>query len=101
MGAYMFKGNLWGRCLVVIKLADPWHMHLVHSVCLFDSQDMLKQRVIQGMTVPIESQWAVKAFNDFDYAFELTETKRFVLGYPIVPFLQRLRETDSTRGRFV
>ena len=76
-------------------------MRSVRTVSLLDSHDMLKQRATQGVHVSIASQWAIKAFNDFDYAFELTETKRFVPGDPIVPFLQSLREADSTRGRFV
>ena len=62
---------------------------------------MLTQRVAQGGKFSIESQWAIKACNDFDYAFELTETKRFDPGEPIVQFLQSLRDAGSARGRFV
>ena len=43
----------------------------------------------------------INAFNTFDCAFELTETKRFFPGDPIVAFLQSLRDADSACGRVV
>ncbi len=101
MDAYRFKQHIWGRCPLVLELGDPLQMRPVRTVSLFDSQDTLKQRVAQGADVSIESQWGIKAFNIFDYAFELTETKRFVSGNPIIPFLQSLRDADSASGRVV
>ena len=48
---------------------------------------MLRQRDAKGEHISVESQWGIKAFHIFDHAFELTETKRFVAGDPIAPFL--------------
>ena len=96
--AYRFKQNLWGRCPVVIELGDPLQMRPVQTVSLFDSQKNVKPRVAQGGRVSIESQWAIKAFKDFDCVFELTETKRFVPGDPIAPLLQSIRDADSAQG---
>ena len=76
-------------------------MQPLRTVSLFDSMDMLKERAVKGDTASIESQWGMKAFNMFDHAFELTETKRFVAGDPIVPFLQSLRGVDSANGKVV
>ena len=101
MDAYRFKRNLWGRCPLILELGDPLQMRPVRTVSLFDSQNMLKQRAAKGENVSIESQWGTKAFNIFDCAFELTETKRFVPGDPIVAFLQSLRDADSASGRVV
>ena len=63
-----------GRCPLILELADPWQMRPLRTVSLFDSQDMLKQRVAQAETVSIESAWGIKAFNNSDCAFELTAT---------------------------
>ena len=101
MGAYRFKRNLWGRCPLILELGDPLQMRPVRTVSLFDTVSMLKQRINKGFNVSIESQWGIKSFNTFDCAFELTETKRFVPGDPIVPFLESLRNADSARGRVV
>jgi len=51
-------------------------MRPVRTVSLFDSKDMLKDRIAKGERVSIESQWGIKAFNIFDHAFELTEHQR-------------------------
>ena len=102
MDAYRFKGNLWGRFPLILELGDPLQMRPVRTVSLCDSMDILKQRAeASGVTASIESQWGIKAFNMFDHAFELTETKRFVAGDPIVPFLQSLRGADSANGKVV
>ena len=101
MDAYRLKGHFWGRCPLVLELGDPLQMRPVRTVSLFDSEEMLKQRCAKGDAVSIESQWGIKAFNTFDYAFELTETKRFVPGDPIIPLLQSLRDADSASGRIV
>ena len=93
MGAYRLKQHIWGRCPMVVELGDPLQMRPVQTVSLFDTSEMLKQRVVKGGTVSIEAQWAIKAFKDFDCVFELTETKRFVPGNPIAPFLQKVFET--------
>jgi len=101
MDAYRFKGNLWGRCALILELGDPVQMRPARTVSLFNSKDMLRQRDAQGEQVSVESQWGIKAFHIFDHTFELTETKRFVPGDPIVPFLQSLRVADSANGKIV
>lgn len=101
MDAYRFKGNLWGRCPLILELGDPLQMRPVRSVSLFDTPAMLKERFEKGEGVSIESQYGIKSFNIYDYAFELTETKRFVTGNPIIAFLQSLREADSENGKIV
>ena len=85
----------------VLELGDPLQMRPVRSVSLFDSKDMLMERFAENQAVPVEEQWGIKAFNEFDYAFELTETKRFAPGDPLGPFLQSLRDADADHGRLV
>ena len=101
MDAYRLKQNLWGHCPMVVELGDPLQMRPVQTVSLFDTSEMLKHRVAKGGKASIEAQWAIKALEDFDCVFELTETKRFVPGDPIAPFLQSLRDADSAQGRVV
>ena len=85
----------------VLELGDPLQMRPVRSVSLFDSKDMLMERFAKNQAVSVEEQWGIKAFNEFDYAFELTETKRFAPGDPLGPFLQSLRDADADHGRLV
>ena len=59
------------------------------------------ERFAKNQPVSIEEQWGIKAFNEFDYAFELTETKRFAPGDALGPFLQSLRDADAEHGRIV
>ena len=59
------------------------------------------ERFAKNQAVSIEEQWGIKAFNEFDYAFELTETKPFAPGDPLEPFLQSLRCADAEHGRVV
>ena len=76
-------------------------MRLVRAVSLFDTKEMLMQRAQQGGEVSVEAQWGIQAFTCFDYAFELTETKRFVPGDPLARFLQSLRDADARSGKVV
>ncbi len=69
MDAYRFKRNIWGRCPLILELGDPLQMRPVRTVSLFDSQDMLKQRIAKGENASIESQWGISTLNMFDYAF--------------------------------
>ena len=85
----------------VLEFFDPLQMRPVRSVSLFDTKDMLMERLAKNQAVSVEEQWAIKAFNEFDYAFELTETKRFAPGDPLGPFLQSLRCADAEHGRVV
>ena len=85
----------------VLELGDPLQMRPVRSVSLFDTKDMLMERIGKNQAVSVEEQWGIKAFKEFDYAFELTETKRFVPGDPLGPFLQSLRDADAEQGRVV
>ena len=55
-------------------MGDPLQMRPVRSVSLFDSKEMLMERFAKNLPVSIEEQWAIQAFKEFDYAFELTET---------------------------
>ena len=59
------------------------------------------QRAEQSGMVSVEAQWGIQAFKCFDYAFELTETKRFVPGDPLARFLQSLRDADASSGKVV
>ena len=79
-----------GETPLVLELGDPLQMRPVRTVSLFDSKEMLMQRAERGEPVSIEAQWGIKAFNTFDYAFELTQTKRFVPGDPIAAFFAKL-----------
>ena len=74
-------------------------MRPVRTVSLFDTKEMLMQRAEHSDTVSVEAQWGIQAFKCFDYAFELTETKRFVSGDPIACFLQSMRDADATSGK--
>ena len=71
------------------------------SLSLFDTKEMLMQRAEHGDMVSVEAQWGVQAFRCFDYAFELTETKRFVPGDPLARLLQSLRDADANSGKVV
>ena len=101
MDAYRFKGNLWGKTPLVLELGDPLQMRPVRTVSLFDTKEMLMQRAEQSDSVSVEAQWGIQAFKSFDYAFELTETKRFVPGDPLARFLQSLRDADAEAGKVV
>ena len=101
MDAYRFKGNLWGKMPMVLELGDPLQMRPVRTVSLFDTLEMLVERAAAGDEISTEAQWGIKAFKQFDYAFELTETKRFAPGDPLGPFLQSLRDADSAKGHVV
>ena len=90
-----------GDTPLVLELGDPLQMRPVRTVSLFDTKEMLMQRAERGDPISIEAQWGIKAFNTFDYAFELTQTKRFVPGDPIAPFLQSLRDADASTGKVV
>ena len=59
------------------------------------------QRSYKDETISTEAQWGIKALNSFDYAFELTDTKRFVPGDPLPRLLQSLRGADSAGGNIV
>ena len=85
----------------VLELGDPLQMRPVRSVSLFDTKEMLMERFAKNQAVSVEEQWGIKAFKEFDYAFELTETKRFAAGDPLGPFLQSLRCADAEHGRVV
>ena len=99
MDDYRLKGNLWGRCPVVVCLGDPLQMRTVRATSLFDAKQMLPQRCAKGDAHSVETHWGTHAFNLYDYAFELTETERLAPGDPIVPFLQSLRDADPTTGK--
>ena len=101
MDDYRFKGNLWGKTPLVLELGDPLQMRPVRTVSLFDTKEMLMQRAEQSDMVSVEAQWGIQAFKCFDYAFELTETKRFVPGDPLARFLQSLRDADARSGKVV
>ena len=101
MDAYHIKGNYWGRVPIKILLGDPLQMRPVRSISLLDTKEMLLERITSGQEVSSEAQWGIKAFKDFDVAFELTETKRFIPGDPLGPFLRSLREADPDAGKVV
>ena len=60
---------------------------------------MLFARARRGHSVPPEDQTATRVFNDFQRAFELTETKRSRAGDPLPKFLQSMRAADPDQGR--
>ena len=101
MDDYRFKGNLWGKTPLVLELGDPLQMRPVRTISLFDTKEMLMQRAEKSEVVSVEAQWGIQAFKSFDYAFELTETKRFVPGDPLARFLQSLRDADAKSGKVV
>ena len=68
---------------------------------VLDTEEMLIQRLRGGHNVSPEAQTAIRSFTEFDYAFELTETKRFVPGDPLARFLQSLRDADAGAGEVV
>ena len=82
----------------VLELFDPLQMRPVRSVSLFDTKDMLMERFAKKQAVSVEEQWAIKAFNEFDYAFELTETKRFAPGDPLGPFFRAFVALTRSTG---
>ena len=85
----------------MLELGDPLQMRPVRTISLFDTKEMLMQRAEQGDVASVEAQWGIQAFRCFDYAFELTETTRFVLGDPLARFLQSLRDADARSGKLV
>ena len=87
--------------LQVLELGDPLQMRPVRSISLFDSKEMLLDRIGKGQQILIEEQYAIKAFALCDYTFELTETKRFAPGDPLGAFLQSLRDADHENGQGV
>ena len=90
-----------GKTPMVLELGDPLQMRPVRTVSLFDTKDMLMQRAERGDPVSIEAQWGIKAFNTFDYAFELTQTKRFLPGDPNAPFFCKACATPMrAQGRW-
>ena len=68
MDDYRFKRNLWGKTPWVLELGDPLQMHPVRTVSLFDTKEMLMQRIEHGDMVYVEAQWGIQAFRCFDYA---------------------------------
>ena len=62
---------------------------------------MLLQRLQRGDEVSAEAQTAIRVFNDFDVAFELTATKRFAPGDPLPELLISIRNADPSADRAV
>ena len=55
MDDYRFKGNLWGKTLLLLDLGDPLQMRPVRTISLFDTKEMLMQRAQQGGEVSVEA----------------------------------------------
>ena len=96
---YNQKGCYWGRTPIVVQLGDPLQKRPVKALSLLDTKEMLLNYLDAGRKVSVEAQHAIKVFQDFDFVYELTQTKRFVAGDVLPNILQSLRDANPDANR--
>ena len=82
----------------MIQLGGPLQKHPLNAASPLDTKEMLLARIAKEQHVPIEAQDAIKVFQQFDIAFELTATKRFK-DESLPRLLQSMRQANSAAGQ--
>ena len=101
IGDYSIHGNYWGKIPLVLELGDPLQNRPVRNISLFDTDEMLAQRALDGAPVSVEVQTGIRVFRDADFTMQLNQTRRFLQNDPLPKFLRSLRHANPVTGKKV